>query len=51
MSYPASKDAADFITYTLTSRDGTVQFNDTSRNNLPQDLLTVVENWNQILRS
>ena len=51
MSYPASRGAADFITYTLTSRDGTVQFNDTSPNNLPQDLLTVVENWNQILRS
>ncbi|BAY81322.1 hypothetical protein NIES267_07980 [Calothrix parasitica NIES-267] len=51
MSYPASRGAADFITYTLTSRDGTVKFNDTSRNNLPQDLLTVVENWNQILRS
>ena len=51
MSYPASRGAADFITYTLTTRDGTVKFNDTSRNNLPQDLLTVVENWNQILRS
>lgn len=51
ISYPASRGAADFVTYTLTSRDGTVRFNDTSRNNLPQDLLTVVENWNRILRS
>ncbi|MGB3756337.1 MAG: hypothetical protein WBA07_08190 [Rivularia sp. (in: cyanobacteria)] len=51
MSYPATKGSADFITYTLTSRDGTVQFNDTSRNNLSQDLLTVVESWNRIIRS
>ncbi|MEM6403644.1 MAG: hypothetical protein AAF757_26040, partial [Cyanobacteria bacterium P01_D01_bin.116] len=51
MSYPASRGAADFITYTLTSRNGTVQFNDSSRNNLPQDLLTVVQNWNRIVRS
>ncbi len=51
MSYPAPSGAADFITYTLTSRDGNVQFNDTSRNNLPQNLLTIVENWNRIVRS
>lgn len=51
MSYPATRGSADFITYTLTSRNGTVQFNDTSRNNLSQDLLTVVESWNRIIRS
>ncbi|MDY6902014.1 MAG: hypothetical protein SWZ49_28670 [Cyanobacteriota bacterium] len=51
MSYPASRGSADYMVYTLTSPNGTVQFNDTSRNNLPQDLLTVVESWNQILRS
>jgi hypothetical protein len=51
MSYPAARGAADFITYTLTSRDGTVQFNDTSRNNISKDLLNVVEVWNRILRS
>jgi len=51
MSYPASRGSADYRTYTLTSRNGTVQFNDTSRNNLPQDLLTVVESWNRIVRS
>ena len=27
MNYPAAKGAADFITYTLTSRNGTVEFN------------------------
>ncbi len=51
MSYPAAKGAADFITYTLTSRDGTVQFNDTSRDNISKDLMSVVEAWNRILRS
>ncbi|MBV6621730.1 MAG: hypothetical protein KI793_02055 [Rivularia sp. (in: Bacteria)] len=51
LSYPASRGAADYIVYTLTSSNGTVQFNDTSRQNLPKDLLTVVDNWNQILRS
>ena len=51
MSYPAAKGAADFITYTLTSSDGTVQFNDTSRDNISKDLMSVVEAWNRILRS
>ncbi|MGB3650050.1 MAG: hypothetical protein WBA41_02425 [Rivularia sp. (in: cyanobacteria)] len=51
MSYPAARGAADFITYTLTSRDGTVQFNDTSRDNISKDLMNVVEAWNQILRA
>ena len=51
MSYPPAGGAADFINYTLTSRDGTVQFNDSSRDNLPQDLLNIVESWNRIVRS
>jgi hypothetical protein len=51
MSYPATRGAADYMTYTLTSRDGTVQFNDTSRNNISPDLLNIVEVWNRILRS
>ncbi|AFY56510.1 hypothetical protein Riv7116_4073 [Rivularia sp. PCC 7116] len=51
MSYPVARGAADYMVYTLTSRNGTVQFNDTSRQNLPKDLLTVVESWNRILRS
>ena len=51
MSYPAPRGAADYITYTLTSRDGTVQFNDTSRDNISKDLMNVVEAWNQILRT
>jgi hypothetical protein len=51
MSYPAAKGAADFITYTLTSRNGTVKFNDTSRDNISKDLMNIVESWNRILRS
>ena len=51
MSYPATRGSADFITYTLTSSNGTVQFNDTSRDNISKDLLNVVEVWNRILRS
>lgn len=51
MSYPAAKGAADFTTYTLTSRNGTVQFNDTSGDNISPDLLNVVNTWNRILRN
>ncbi len=50
MSYPASRGSADYITYTLTSRNGTVQYNDTSRNNLPENLQSILESWNRIAR-
>ncbi|MEA5563961.1 hypothetical protein [Anabaena sp. UHCC 0399] len=49
LSYPASRGAADYVTYTLTSRKGTVQYNDISQNNLPQDLQTAVKAWKQIV--
>lgn len=48
ISYPAPRGSADFITYTLTSEDGTVQYNDISQNNLPQDLQTVLQAWRDI---
>ncbi|MEA5503099.1 hypothetical protein VB735_08270 [Halotia wernerae UHCC 0503] len=48
LSYPAPNGAADYITYTLTSREGTVQYNDISQNNLPQSLQKVINTWNQI---
>jgi hypothetical protein len=48
LSYPANSGAADYITYTLTSTQGTVRYNDVSRRNLPQSLLQVVNAWNQI---
>ncbi|MBD2505179.1 hypothetical protein [Anabaena azotica] len=51
ISYPAPRGSADFITYTLTSEDGTVQYNDISQNNLPQDLQTVLQAWRDILNN
>ncbi|WP_339394170.1 hypothetical protein [Nostoc sp. UHCC 0870] len=49
LSYPASRGAADYITYTLTSRKGTVQYNDISQNNLPKGLQTAVKAWKQLV--
>jgi hypothetical protein len=49
VSYPAPSGAADFITYTLTSRDGTVQYNDISQDSLPINLRRVATAWNQLL--
>lgn len=51
LSYPAPSGAADYITYTLTSQEGTVQYNDISQNNLPKNLQTAVKAWNQIVAS
>lgn len=51
LSYPSTTGGADFITYTLTSRDSTVQYNDLSYKSLPSDLRTVVDAWQQILSS
>ncbi|MEH2372382.1 hypothetical protein [Nostoc sp.] len=51
LSYPAPNGAADYITYTLTSQEGTVQYNDISRNNLPKNLQAAVKAWNQIAAS
>jgi hypothetical protein len=48
LSYPAPSGAADFITYTLTSQEGTFQYNDISQNGLPNKLESVVSAWNQI---
>ncbi|MBW4628325.1 MAG: hypothetical protein KME49_23135 [Brasilonema octagenarum HA4186-MV1] len=48
LSYPAPNGAADYITYTLTSRDGTVKYNDISQNSLPKDLRLIVKAWNRI---
>ncbi|MBW4632259.1 MAG: hypothetical protein KME30_10255 [Iphinoe sp. HA4291-MV1] len=48
VSYPAPRGAADYITYTLTSRDGTVKYNDISQNSLSDDLRLIVNTWNRI---
>ncbi|RUR83465.1 hypothetical protein PCC6912_22980 [Chlorogloeopsis fritschii PCC 6912] len=50
LSYPAPTGAADYITYTLTSPDGTVQFNDISQNRLPKNLQVVLKAWNQLIQ-
>ncbi|WP_298907082.1 hypothetical protein [uncultured Nostoc sp.] len=51
LSYPAPSGAADYITYTLTSQQGTVQYNDISLNNLPKSLQTIIKAWNQLAAS
>lgn len=51
LSYPAPTGAADYITYTLTSQEGTVQYNDISQNNLPKNLQAAVKAWNQLVAS
>jgi hypothetical protein len=48
LSYPATSGSADYITYTLTSGENTLQYNDVSRNNLPRNLQAVLQAWNQI---
>jgi hypothetical protein len=50
LTYPAPSGAADYIIYTLTSSDGTVQYNDISQNRLPKNLQVVVAAWNQLVR-
>ncbi len=51
LSYPAPRGAADYITYTLTSKEGTFQYNDISQNGLPNKLQSVVSAWKQIKTS
>jgi len=48
--YPASGGAADYRTYTLTNRDGTVEYNDISQSSLPENLRIVIKAWNRINR-
>ncbi len=51
LSYPAPRGAADYITYTITSKEGTFQYNDISRDGLPNKLHNVVLAWNQLKTS
>jgi hypothetical protein len=51
LGYPPPRGAADYFSYTLTSRKGTVEYNDISQSNLPQDLIKVVTTWNRIKTS
>ncbi len=51
LNYPAPTGAADYITYTLTNSEGTVQYNDISQNRLPKKLQVLLKEWNQIVNS
>lgn len=51
LSYPAPRGAADYITVTLSSRDGTTRYADMGQNRLPKELQEVIQAWNQIVRS
>lgn len=50
LSYPAPSGAADFITYTLSSQEGTVQYS-SDLNNLPKNLQAAVKAWNDLIAS
>jgi hypothetical protein len=47
-SFPAPVGAADYITYTLTTGEGTVQYSELSQNILPENLRAVVDAWNNL---
>lgn len=50
LSYPAPSGAADYITYTLTSRDeDTTRYTDINQDRLPSSLQTVIQAWNQLI--
>ena len=51
VNYPASHGAADYKTYILTSDRGSVQYNDISRENIPEDLQAIVQGWDSLIRS
>jgi hypothetical protein len=46
--YRAPRNAADYITVTLTGRSGTVRYADLGQNRLPDRLQTVIRAWNEI---
>jgi len=51
LSYPAPGGAADYITYSLTSQEGTVKYNNISQQQLPKNLRNVVKAWNRLRNS
>ncbi|MBD2138735.1 hypothetical protein H6F32_14340 [Anabaena sp. FACHB-1237] len=51
LSYPVASGAADYITYTLTGKTSTTQYNDISQSQLPNKLDDVVKAWNQLKNS
>jgi hypothetical protein len=51
LSYPAPSGAADHITHTLTSREGTVRYTDINQGSLPAPLEEVIQGWNRLART
>jgi hypothetical protein len=47
-SFPAPSGAADYMTVTLTSQDGTVRYADIAQDQLPKPLQVVMLTWNVI---
>lgn len=51
LSYPAPQGSADYITYTLTDSEGSIQYNDITQNSLPENLQAIVQAWNKISKT
>ncbi len=51
LSYPSTPGAADFLTVTLTTRTGTVQYAETVKAQLPDRLKAVIQAWDAMVRN
>ncbi|MEM7555572.1 MAG: hypothetical protein AAF378_16030 [Cyanobacteria bacterium P01_A01_bin.84] len=51
LRYPTSRGSADYRTHVLTTSRGSVEYTDVSRQNLPEDLKLVVQEWRELIRS
>ncbi len=49
LNFPPSGGAADYITVTLSSRSSTTRYADLIQEQLPSNLQTVIQSWNQIV--
>lgn len=49
--YPATSGAADFVIVTLSSPNGTVRYSDIGHHQLPTNLQTVIQAWNELTRT
>jgi hypothetical protein len=50
LNYSAPRGAADYITVTVTSQDGTIRFVDMAQNQLPKPVQMVMQTWNLLTR-
>lgn len=48
LSYPATPGSADFLTVTLSTPTGTVQYADTLQSHLPHSLQSIIQAWNTL---